>query len=290
MTLVSFGEVRPLHRLKKASNALHFHMSFYLIIGGLALATGTAMYAFMTWSWGPFEFVHQKYLMDLKGNGPNFDLDAVKPLRHSPLEGKTIAIVGSSLTYGYGAGGLSFVDYMARRNNCLFYKLAVSGTTLATTSPNSYVDRLLQFEGPQHLDLMAIQLSTNDATQKKLLGQVSSSHALKDFDTTTTLGALEYMIAYSQDRWQCPVVLFTSHHFDNADYAALVDALPILKKKWQLYTLDHYNLDPFNKTLSDNNKLYMADRLHPTRAGYLRVWTPQMEEGLYEVLKDLNHK
>ena len=27
--------------------------------------------------------------------------------------------------------------------------------------------------------------------------------------------------------------------------------------------------------------LYMADPIHPTKAGYLKWWTPKIEEGLY---------
>jgi hypothetical protein len=42
----------------------------------------------------------------------------------------------------------------------------------------------------------------------------------------------------------------------------------------------------FNAITKEQHTLYMADHIHPTRAGYLEWWTPYMEPVLYTALKE----
>ena len=91
----------------------------------------------------------------------------------SPLTGKRILFLGSSVTYGAASGGESFADQIAARNGCLITKEAVSGTTLADDSADSYIARLRRISREQTFDLAVCQLSTNDATQQKPLGDAS---------------------------------------------------------------------------------------------------------------------
>lgn len=58
------------------------------------------------------------------------------------LKGKTILFLGSSVTYGAAAGGVSFVELMAEQCGINYIKKAVSGTTLADIDNSSYVTRL----------------------------------------------------------------------------------------------------------------------------------------------------
>lgn len=50
--------------------------------------------------------------------------------------------LGSSVTYGAASQGVSFADFIARRNGCEAIKEAVSGTTLVDNGSDSYVSRL----------------------------------------------------------------------------------------------------------------------------------------------------
>ena len=59
------------------------------------------------------------------------------------------------------------------------YKYAVSGTTLVNEATNSYVARLQQIHKSLALDLLIVQLSTNDATQGKTLGQIGNHKAFR---------------------------------------------------------------------------------------------------------------
>ena len=68
--------------------------------------------------------------------------DSDPPL--SNIKGKTFFFLGSSVTYGHAAGGVSFVDYIEQRNECTCRKEAVSGTTLVDNGENSYVQRMIK--------------------------------------------------------------------------------------------------------------------------------------------------
>ena len=54
--------------------------------------------------------------MNLNGNAEKYDVKNVLPLENSPLNGKNILFLGSSVTYGWAAQGTSFADYIAKRN------------------------------------------------------------------------------------------------------------------------------------------------------------------------------
>ena len=56
------------------------------------------------------------------------------------------------------------------------------------------------------------QLSTNDATTKKELGQISKGFDQPDFDTKTITGAEEFIIWYAQETWNCPVIFYTGSY------------------------------------------------------------------------------
>jgi lysophospholipase L1-like esterase len=78
--------------------------------------------------------------------------------------GKKIVFLGSSVTYGSAAGGVSFADIICERNGYEMIKEAVSGTTLVDEDGSSYVSRLKRIE-EENVDLFICQLSTNDATK-----------------------------------------------------------------------------------------------------------------------------
>ena len=203
---------------------------------------------------------------------------------HVPLDnlvGKTFFFLGSSVTYGYAAGGVSFVEYIQQRNDCTCKKEAVSGTTLVDNGDSSYVQRMKRnLKKDDKCDHFICQLSTNDASQNKPLGQMSSSYNLQDFDTSTIYGAMEYIICYVKQTWNCPISFYTNTYYESSNYQAMITALYKLKDKWGIGIIDLYN-DPDMRNVSPSDyKRYMADQIHPTAAGYLEWWTPEFEEYL----------
>lgn len=234
------------------------------------------------WGWGPFHKLSEYRYRSMPGNADRYAVSQVKPSGDETLKGKTVIFFGSSVTYGAASLGESFADDLSARLQCNVVKEAVSGTTLSTTSPNSYVTRLDNIKTRQ-ADLFICQLSTNDASQKKPLGEVTDSERMEDFDTDTVAGAMEYIIAYAKDKWDCPVVFYTNPKYDSDEYAAMVELLYEIRDKWGIGVIDLWTELP--EITEEERALYMADAIHPTRAGYLEWWTPVMEKDIIEMME-----
>ena len=234
------------------------------------------------WGWGPFHKLSEYRYRSMPGNADRYAVSQVKPSGDETLKGKTVIFLGSSVTYGAASLGESFADDLSARLQCNVVKEAVSGTTLSTTSPNSYVTRLDNIKTRQ-ADLFICQLSTNDASQKKPLGEVTDSERMEDFDTDTVAGAMEYIIAYAKDKWDCPVVFYTNPKYDSDEYAAMVELLYEIRDKWGIGVIDLWTELP--EITEEERALYMADAIHPTRAGYLEWWTPVMKKDIIEMME-----
>lgn len=252
------------------------------MISAVILLLGILWIAFcgFQWSWGPFAKLHDFKTAGLPGNAAEYEMSKVPPLDSSPLNGKQIIFLGSSVTYGAASKGVSFADYIGVRNGCQVIKEAVSGTTLVDNGSSSYISRLKKMKVPS-ADLFVCQLSTNDATQKKMPGEISQSRNMEDFDTTTVAGAMEYIIAYAREKWNCPVVFYTNPKYDSDAYGNMVALLLQIADKWDISVIDLWNDTEFNNISQQERELYLADAIHPTQAGYLEWWTPRMEADLY---------
>ncbi|RHW51876.1 hypothetical protein DS831_00650 [Bombilactobacillus bombi] len=207
-----------------------------------------------------------------------------KGLHHSALAGKKIVFLGSSVTRGLAAGGISFVDFLKSEDGVNTIKNAIDGTTLAGRGANTYVNRMKKQISPQtKLDAFVCQLSTNDVAQNKTLGTISNSKDIADFDINTTTGAIEYVIKYVQDTWHCPVIFYTGLYRDNPKYNQLVARLFELQKKWNFSIIDLYNNSDINNALKQNYNIYMADAIHPRKVFYQDYWTPIFRQELLKL-------
>lgn len=241
------------------------------------------MFCGYQWSWGPFARLSNLKMRQLPGNQKQYDLDTVKELSGSPLKGKHLCFLGSSVTYGASSMQTAFPEYIAKRNQCTYVKEAVSGTCLVEGSADSYIARLKTIDKNEKFDVFICQLSTNDATQGKPLGSVSESTNSEDFDTKTIAGAIEYIICYVKENWGCSVCFYTNSYYDKPEYQQMVDLLYKVQEKWNITIIDLYTDKEFNAVSKEQRALYMADQIHPTKAGYLEWWIPKFEEKLYEV-------
>ncbi len=220
-----------------------------------------------------------------EGNKSKYDVENVEPIADSPLDGKNIIFLGSSVTQGMQSKKVSFVEYIAKRDNVNVIKEAVSGTTLTDTDDGSYVSRLKEIDKSFPADMVVVQLSTNDATQNLPLGEISDSKDINDLDPTTITGAIEYIIAYSKETWDVPVVFYTGTYYDSPEYKTMVDRLYEIKDKWNIGIIDMYNDEELNDITDEQRELYMNDgTIHPTKAGYLEWWTPVIEEGIIKYM------
>ena len=66
----------------------------------------------------------------------------------------------------------------------------------------------------------------------------------------------------------------------------MVNILYQVKDKWNIEIIDMWNDTEFNNISDEQRNLYMADKIHPTKAGYLEWWTPVFNQKLTEVIKN----
>lgn len=214
--------------------------------------------------------------------------DAVIPAREEvdpsdPLSGKTIFWLGSSVTYGASAAGhYSMVDAIEALHpalNC--EKYAISATTLVNTGDDSYVGRLVRIPKQKRADLIVVQLSTNDATTGKPFGQISESFDMADFDDQTIAGAIEFIIAYAKETFNCPVAFYTGSFCEKENYAEMVQLLLKIQEKWDICVIDMFNNAEMTAIFNtDLYNSYMSDQVHPNRKGYIEWWTPVIDAEL----------
>lgn len=198
------------------------------------------------------------------------------------IAGKKLYFLGSSVTYGSAAKGISFADLLAEKYGAVIYKEAVSGTTLADINENSYIRRLIANSDNFVPDVFICQLSTNDAVLKIPLGEAAVSFDKNDFDVLTVAGAIEYIIAYAREKWRCPVVFYTGTRFDSVQYEKMVALLFRIQQKWDIGVLDLWN-DRMNEIGQKQYKEYMSDPIHPTLKGYSEWWLPKFAEYLNSI-------
>ncbi len=220
-----------------------------------------------------------------EGNYGEYSLKDTASVSDSPINGKTVIFLGSSVTFGYGSLGISFTDFLEKTDGITAVKEAVSGTTLVDIKSNSYVSRMKKIDKNIKADAFVCQLSTNDATKGIPLGEISDSFSMNDFETQTVAGAIEYIIAYAKETWNCPIVFYTQAKYESDHYEKMVDLLLKIQKKWNITVIDLWNNDEINSITDEERKIYLVDHIHPTKAGYKEWWLPEFQKCLYEILK-----
>lgn len=245
-------------------------------------------------------------------NHSDFYVNKVERVEDSPLAGKTIYWLGSSVTYGACSGGESMADFLAAKTGAICKKDAVSGTTIFTdgktenTGAESYTSRLknsTEFNKNAIVDAFICQISTNDAWGDRAVnrGYVTdiSVQDKDEFNLKTTMGGVEYIISYVTEIWDCPIYFYSGSYFGDTGtgnrtngnptgtgYKKMIDDVKVAVAKWQelgyeVDVIDLYNDEDFNNQVSDDYyKWCTNDPVHPKRAGYLNWWMPYFEQYL----------
>jgi len=248
----------------------------------MVLSLGGLVFAGYQYSYGPFKKLGNIKMGNLEGNAPAYDMNKLENENNELLTGKKVLFLGSSVTYGAASLGEAMGEYFEAKYGCVMTKEALSGTTLVDDSTTSYISRLKRNVGPsKEFDIVIVQLSTNDATKDKPLGEITTSN---EYDTHTITGAIEYIINYCKENYQSEVLFYTGSRYDSDNYKKMVDRLFEIKNKWNIGVLDLYTSDEFNNITDSQRKLYMNDPIHPTKAGYREWWCPEMAKQLLEYL------
>lgn len=218
------------------------------------------------------------------GNSHRCSVEETEVNAASPLRGKTVIFLGSSVTYGAGSKGESFVDFLEKADGIIPVKEAVSGTTLVDNCSRSYISRMKNIDRSIRADAFVCQLSTNDASKDLPLGSISQGTSLSDFDTSTVAGAIEYIIVYAKQTFGCPVMFYTGTRYESEKYAQMVLLLADIARKYEIHVLDMWNNEQLNQSVYGDFDFYMADGIHPLRAGYRLLWLPEFENSLQKLL------
>lgn len=245
------------------------------------------------------------------GNAEAYAAGRCTPREHSPLAGKTLCWLGSSVTYGFAARGEAVPDYMAMRDGTVCWKSGISGTTLADIpfgpeadnpwrarvneeTPEalcremaklSYLRRLADFPRDVRPDLFILQLSTNDAQfPMRYQGKIAGGFEPEAFDTGTTFGTMEAILCRVRRDWSCPVLVYSSPLLSTEAYSAMVRTARAICRKWGAHLLDLNADAAFNALGRAHMEDWMADEVHPLRRGYLEWWTPAFESAIEKIL------
>ncbi len=219
------------------------------------------------------EMSFEEFLEMLKvhpGNAGQYDISTAVSDASSSLKGRRIIYLGSSVTFGAAAFEQSFIECIDAIEGTISVKEAVPGTVMVDDEPESFIERMLKIPVDIHADAFVCQLSTNDANKGKPMP------AIRD--------AIERIIAYAQDTWHCPVYFYTGTKFDSTLYQEMVDYILGVEKEGKIKVLDLWNDPEMNAVSKEDYDLYMADPIHPTKAGYLKWWTPKFIDFLRENL------
>lgn len=240
-------------------------------------------------------------------NGSKFDLSNVQKASSS-LEGKKIYWLGSSVTYGQASNGVAMSEYISALTGCECKKDAVSSTTILcdneseNTGAKSYLTRLMNstiFDKDENIDAFICQISTNDCISSYLSkrGEITEKDDIDvdDFNSETTLGGVETIIAYVFNTWHCPIYFYSGSYFADglnkslrqnndpkgSDYAVLISQVKQISNKWNEHkdvhvgVIDMFNDDEFNQLASEKYYSWaMKDPIHPKKAAYLQWWSP----------------
>lgn len=252
-------------------------------------------------------------------NGDIFDYQNVKE-EESVLKNKNLFWLGSSVTFGAASDGQSMVEYIAKRTGSYAIKEAISGTTLLCdnlseyTGKLSYLTRLIEATKLLNnikVDCFICQISTNDAINERLSkrGTITSINDtdINTFDTSTTLGSVEYIIAHVTKYFKCPIFFYSGSYFKDglnkqnrennnpkgSNYAKLIAEIQQIIDKWNKYydnsvkLIDLYNDKDFNDLVTQ--KYYdwsMADPIHPHKAAYQSWWSIYIQDKLETFFKN----
>jgi len=202
------------------------------------------------------------------GNDSFYALENTQKLPDSILSGKTFYFLGSSVTYGSATNGISFVEEVQKTLGYNVKKEAVSGTTLVDNGASSYIARMKTLPTGSSVNRLIVQLSTNDVTQNIAFGELASGYDISSFNTSTVIGAIEYIIAYAKQTWGCEVIFYTNPKYNNNRYNSLVNELYKVQEKWGIGIVDFFNYAEMERLDSATLNSYKADDIHPNVQGY----------------------
>ncbi len=214
------------------------------------------------------------------GNNSKYDTSTLEKAPDSTLTDETIVFLGSNLLTGSKASGDTFVEYLKQSDGINAAVYAREGATLIQSGRDSLVSLIETIPTKDANPAMLVcEIPYADGAGRSRIGKLTEGFYDNEYKTRTVIGAMEYIISYSQSKWGCPVVFFTCLPNDVKHYEKIMDAARQVADKWNVEIIDFYN-DPLMVLDDEKRALYMASDANPTKAGYKELFTPKFREFL----------
>ena len=236
-------------------------------------------------------------------------------LLESVLKGKTAIFLGDSVAYGYHTGGNGFGYYVDSIVDLADYtNAAVSSATLntSTQSTNNVINQINSYKGNSY-DYVILQGGFGDLRDKPTLGNITEGYDVRNLDTTTFAGAVEYTLYLTTTYWNNAKIGYIISYYSprsnqgvRPDFNKSKEYWDVVKaacNKWNVSYLDlfegstMYNgeVKSYTELLDVYNANYISvDGVHPTAEGYefMAPFIAEWMQGLksysasFEVIKD----
>jgi hypothetical protein len=205
------------------------------------------------------------------------------------LFGKSIYSDGDSLADGSETGGVSYAHLIANKYCMNLTSKAVGNTTLAIRKGqvSSIYGRMTNITG--EYDYIIFDGGTNDVTAnfkeddtKVLIGEITTGYDAK-FDSTTTLGALESICKYLNEK-HCKakkLFIFPNARVDSYfnETQKIFSKMKKVLNKWGIPFVDLSAVTSLGRW-ADNKDEYFVDFIHPSMKAYEDFYVPSIEKAL----------
>lgn len=233
-------------------------------------------------------------LLKNPGDGQNNQL---KQSSANLLFGKTIYSDGDSVAVGAGSKNISYAHLLAEKYNMKLTSRANSDTTIAMRAnapegKESIYERVMDMKKyGESFDYIILDGGANDIFKQVKLGTITKE-VNTEFDTYTTLGALEGICQYLNMNYFSAKKLFVFVHTftDSRERQKFVfKKMKEVLEKWgipyvdigEVSNLSNWNSKTGSEWESSVAKDYFAsDMLHPNLLGYQEFYFPYVENAL----------
>ena len=220
------------------------------------------------------------------------------------LEGKKMAFVGDSITYGIGSvvvkdircdgyynpysPKISYPEIIKELHpNALVYNYAQAGLAIGENTSGSNLIAILDslISAVSAVDYLVLSGGVNDSwVSVTTLGSMSDSYG-GNYDKTTFYGALEHYVYNAINAYPNAYIMFLMTHNDiKKDYGSGVvnmnDVIREVCEKWKIKLLDLNKNIGVNLSISPYKDKYMSDSTHPNEQCYRKFYAPLCNEAL----------
>ena len=245
----------------------------------------------------PQTYVDYGYMFGKNLSFNDYQREEIKEIvgsQGNKLENKILFNFGDSIAAGDGNNGKGYAELFATKYNMICYDFAVGGATLGETASNNITTQVTTaLSRGLTPDYILIEGGTNDiASYNVPIGQISNDYNINNFDKTTTIGGLEWIISTLKSNFPNAKMAFVSvHRMSSRGYTEQIERqgrCVEICKKWSIPVIDIFNRGNLNTFLSQYHKFTNptssqpnGDRTHPNQLGYDTFYLPLIYETLY---------